>query len=128
MRKKISKRVMLNRLARLSDVSTTRQVTDLLKLSKSVIDRWLRDKKFRSAGVAWDENGKWLWSKPHLAAWIQAVMKLSETKGYVYKYKGKGRRKRSNPPAADSIAMNPSEIAEVIGFEKHSVGRSDKKK
>lgn len=107
---RISKKVMLNRLARLSEQSDTREVMDTLKLSRAVIDRWLKDKRFLAAQVAVCKNGKWVWNKFELTAWIQAVMNLAETKGYTYK-----RKRQSNPPP---IEMNPDEIEQITGVKK----------
>lgn len=98
--RKISKTIMMNRLSRLPERATVKQVHDTLKLDRSVLTRWQQDQEFKSAGVV----AYGLWDREKLTAWILAVMKLSETKNY--------RPVRSNP----SVTMNPKSAAEFLGI------------
>lgn len=104
--KRISLNIMLNRLEKLPESATTGEIERTLKLSARTIDYWLADPQFKKADIAgWSTHKRtYIWDKERLIAWIFAVMKLSETKGY--------RAKKKNP----NVAMNPSDAAKMLGI------------
>lgn len=88
--RRISKTLMLQKLAKLPDGLPLSAISTRLLLSERTLRRWTKDKKFIDAGGAEKRGGSWYFDSEVLKAWIIAVLPMS------------GRDVQENPPKSEA--------------------------
>jgi len=75
---------MMYRLQRLPDTCSTKELMRHLKISETVLRRWLADPRFRELEIAENINGSWRWNCKLLRPWAIAMLRLKPSKYVVH--------------------------------------------
>jgi len=97
---------------------STNDVIKALKISRSVLARWLANPYFRRAQVAitYEGSSRWYWNTEKLVTWVIAALKLDVKET---------RYKKSNPPVREGDT--PREISGFIEDHKNPAGETSER-